>query len=400
MIRARDFVERARHLGYGWYAGVPCSFLTPFIDYVIDDPHLTYVSSANEGDAVAAAAGTFLGGVPAVAMLQNSGLGNAVNPLASLTHPFRIPVLLVITWRGEPERGDEPQHALMGRATGALLDLLAIPWEVFPTDPAQVAPALGRAHEHLRAEGRPYAFVMRKGSVAPYAPSAPAAAYRATARRAAVQRYAGARRPSRGEALERVLARTGEGRTVIVATTGYTGRQLYALADRPNHLYMVGSMGCASALGLGLAMTRPDLRVVVIDGDGAALMRMGNLATAGAYAGGNLVHLLFDNEAHESTGGQATVSPGVDFAEMAAACGYARVAGGESLALVDALLDDPASADAAGGPAFGHLKIRPGTPSGLPRPSVGPEAVRRRLMAHIGSAAVHAERAATPGPRA
>ena len=142
---------------------------------------------------------------------------------------------------------------------------------------------------------------------------------------------------------------------------------------------MVGSMGCVSSLGLGLSLVRPDLQVVIIDGDGAALMRMGNFATVGAYGGRNLIHILLDNEVHDSTGGQATVSPAISFAQIAQACGYGITFEGDDLALVDALF---ATVDHHK-PRFGHLKIRPGTIKDLPRPSLHPEAVRQRLMNHL-----------------
>ncbi|HDR8874037.1 TPA: phosphonopyruvate decarboxylase, partial [Burkholderia territorii] len=168
MIEAAQFVEAARERGFDWYAGVPCSYLTPFINYVLQDPTLHYLSAANEGDAVALIAGATLGGKRGIAMMQNSGLGNAVSPLTSLTWTFRLPQLLIVTWRGQPGVADEPQHALMGPITPAMLDTMEIPWETFPTDPEQVGPALDRAIAHMDATGRPYALVMQKGSVAPY----------------------------------------------------------------------------------------------------------------------------------------------------------------------------------------------------------------------------------------
>src|ERR1700687_2500944 len=174
MIDARTFVEAARARGFGWYAGVPCSYLTPFIDYVLEDSSLRYVSMANEGDAVAFIAGVALGGTAhgshgrGIAMMQNSGLGNAVSPLTSLTWTFRLPQLLIITWRGQPGVADEPQHALMGPICPAMLDAMQIPWELFPTDTDAIGPALDRATAHMDDTGRPYALVMQKGSVAPY----------------------------------------------------------------------------------------------------------------------------------------------------------------------------------------------------------------------------------------
>src|SRR5579862_1286697 len=171
MIEARDFVEAARARGFEWYAGVPCSYLTPFINYVLQDPSLHYVSMANEGDAVALIAGVTLSGARGgrgVAMMQNSGLGNAVSPLTSLTWTFRLPQLLIVTWRGQPGVPDEPQHALMGPITPTMLDTMEIRWELFPTEPEDIGPALDRAMAHMDATGKPYALVMQKGSVASY----------------------------------------------------------------------------------------------------------------------------------------------------------------------------------------------------------------------------------------
>src|SRR6201985_107540 len=171
MLEAREFVEAARARGFRWYAGVPCSYLTPFINYVLQDPQLHYVSMANEGDAVALIAGVSLSGSRGgrgVSMMQNSGLGNAVSPLTSLTWTFRLPQLLIVTWRGQPGVPDEPQHALMGPITPAMLDTMEIRWELFPTDAAAIGPALDRAIAHMDATGRPHAVVMQKGSVAPY----------------------------------------------------------------------------------------------------------------------------------------------------------------------------------------------------------------------------------------
>ncbi len=188
MIEAAQFVEAARKRGFDWYAGVPCSYLTPFINYVLQDPTLHYVSAANEGDAVALVAGATLGGRRGIAMMQNSGLGNAVSPLTSLTWTFKLPQLLIVTWRGKPGEHDEPQHALMGPITPQMLDTMEIPWELFPTEADQIAPALDRAIRHMDETGRPYALVMQKGSVASY-PLKDAPMPRARARRR--------RRPSR-----------------------------------------------------------------------------------------------------------------------------------------------------------------------------------------------------------
>ncbi len=394
MIEAREFVEAAGERGFEWYAGVPCSFLTPFINYVLQDASLRYLSMANEGDAVALIAGIALarGTGPArrrgVSMMQNSGLGNAVSPLTSLTWTFRLPQLLVVTWRGQPGVADEPQHALMGPITPAMLETMEIPWELFPTQSAAIGPALDRATAHMDESGRPYALVMQKGSVAAYAlgPGRAGAGMRSSERTFAAAVSSGGRsapeaRPSRRDALREIVAHTPSASTVVLASTGYCGRELYAIEDRPNQLYMVGSLGCVVPLALGFALARPDLRVLALDGDGAALMRLGAFATVGAYGPPNLTHLLLDNGVHDSTGGQATVSPSTSFAQIAAACGYASSLETDDLGEIAAWLDAPPR----GGPRFARLLIRPGTPHDLPRPSIAPFDVKRRLMRHFGA---------------
>ncbi|MGR8918758.1 MAG: phosphonopyruvate decarboxylase [Gammaproteobacteria bacterium] len=381
MIHARDFVAAAAERGFASYAGVPCSFLTPFINYVIGDDALSYVSAANEGDAVAIAAGASIGGQRSVAMMQNSGLGNAVSPLTSLTYTFRIPILVICTHRGAPGVRDEPQHELMGAITPQLFETMQVPWSTFPREVDDIAPALDAIDARAAAESRPYGLIMQKGTCEPCALPAQAPAPRRAP--AAVQgEFGEPRRLSREAVLRAVIDRTDPAGTVVIATTGFTGRELWALDDRPNQLYMVGSMGCASSLGLGLALARPDLHVVVVDGDGAALMRLGNLATVGAYRPPNLTHLLLDNEAHDSTGAQATVSAATDFAGVAAASGYAQVRRGDTLDALGGAFD--ASGD---GPGFVHLKIATGTLADLPRPDIGPADVLARLRSHIGSAA-------------
>ena len=379
MIEAEAFTAAALARGFDTYSGVPCSYLTPFINYAIQSDSLRYIGAANEGDAVAIAAGATLGGHRAVAMFQNSGLGNAVSPLTSLTWTFRIPILLIVSWRGQPGGPeDEPQHELMGAVTPEQLELMDISWRSFPDNAAAIAPALATAEAHMAETGRPFALVMSKGAVAPgrlvESPEVPP--------------HAPARPPAlsssppdwtRRDALAALQAAVGP-ETVVIASTGFAGRELYALDDRDNQLYMVGSMGCASSLGLGLALARPDRQVVVVDGDGAALMRLGAMATIGAEAPANLCHLLIDNGMHESTGGQATASATTDFCAVAAACGYSRVGRAVDAPGLTELL-----APIAAGPRFIHLPVKPGTPDNLPRPTVSPEAVAQRFRDHLGA---------------
>ena len=378
MIEADDFIGPAKAMGFKTWAGVPCSFLTPFINRVIDDPEMSYISSANEGDAVATASGAAVGGQPAVAMMQNSGLGNAISPLSSLNWVFRIPILLIITLRGEPGLPDEPQHELMGQITGDLLDKLQIPWAYFPRHADDIAGMLEAARWQMDRTARPYAFIMRKGSVAPsplqsqWQPGSRPQPYKAQSEQFDNEL------PSRQQALQTVIANTSLQNSLVIATTGFTGRELFALDDRPNQLYMVGSMGCATSFGLGLALAQPNRQLVVVDGDGAALMRMGNMATLGAYGPQNLRHLLLDNGVHDSTGGQATVSKGLSFAAIASACGYRHTTESSSLQELEQFLSGRQ------GPDFLQLHIQKGAPEQLPRPGQKPADVCRRLMAHLG----------------
>ncbi|MBX3258717.1 MAG: phosphonopyruvate decarboxylase [Labilithrix sp.] len=383
MIEAKSFVETAKLAGFSLYTGVPCSYVKPFINYVIDAPDLSYVGAANEGDAVAIATGAELGGRRAIVMMQNSGLGNAVSPLTSLNAIFKIPTLLIVTLRGEPGGPkDEPQHELMGQITTKMLETMNVAWSFFPTEEGEVAGALERAVSHMAKTELPYAFVMKKDSVAPHKltsrptarelPPAPASAEVAFPANASD-------RPTRAEALQAVQRVTAT--DLVVATTGFTGRELYACEDRPNQLYMVGSMGCASVFGLGLAQARPDRRVVVLDGDGALLMRLGGLATIGYERPQNLVHVLLDNEAHDSTGTQSTVTHSVDLGGCARACGYPTVQRVTTAGELEAAL-----ADRTAGLRFIHLKTKPGAPADLVRPKVTPREVAARLRAHLKEA--------------
>lgn len=383
MLNASDFLTVAHDRGFAVISGTPCSYLRPLINAAIEDRRFLFRDAVNEGDAVALAAGATLGGARAIVMFQNSGLGNAVNALTSLCFPFRVPLLLIVTHRGEPGgEHDEPQHEQMGRITTDLLATLEIPWAQFPVDAAAAATVLDLAVAHFERESRPFALVMSKGAVADYelqarafgsVPAERSLTFRETFTRSPRERI------SRTEALAalRSARRPDE---VLIATTGYTGRELYALGDDPWNLYVVGSMGSASALGLGLALRQPQRPVTIVEGDGAVLMRMGNLATLGAYAPASLRHVVLDNEAHDSTGGQATVSPKVSFAAVAQACGYRRVLGTDDpVAFSQALAEPPGD-----GPTFMHLRVRPGAPKTLPRPAVTPVEVYRRLQRWLG----------------
>jgi len=378
MITAADFLEPARGLGYDFYSGVPCSFLTPLINRVISDPKLYYVGAASEGEAMAIAAGAWLAGRKTVVMCQNSGLGNMVNPLTSLNWPFRIPSLLIVTWRGKPGLKDEPQHELMGRVTNQLLDTIRVPHAAFPRSPGEIPGVLETAEQHIAETGLPFALIMEKGSVHDEPLDQPALTPPLAGQ--LKDRSNCGPRPVRATVLQKLLDIVPED-AAIIATTGKTGRELFTLDDRRQQLYQVGSMGCASAMGLGVALNTSH-PVVVIDGDGAALMKMGTLATIGAYRPDNLVHLVLDNGVHDSTGGQATVSPGVSFAAAAGACGYPESHLCDSLdGFVTALKDGLAGAK----PCLIHLRIAPGSLSPLGRPTVTPDHVARRFREFLAS---------------
>lgn len=372
MIKADQFLEPAKKAGFSFFTGVPCSFLTPLINRVIGDDGLDYVAAASEGEAVAIAAGSWLAGKRAAVICQNSGLGNAINPLTSLNHPFRIPVLLVVTWRGGPGLKDEPQHELMGEITPGMLDVMGIPHLPFPKAEGEIEAALVEADAHMNATGMPFAFIMEKGDVAkePLDASAPAPRPRG----ARDDRCTGGDAPARMATMERMLSVLPE-EAGIIATTGKCGRELFTLADRRQHLYQVGSMGCAAPMALGSALNtkRP---VIALDGDGAALMKLGAMATVGAYGPDNLVHLVLDNGTYDSTGGQPTVSESVDFASVAVACGYAGAAACDDLNGFEAALT---AALNEGGPRLIHMKIAKGSMSDLGRPTVHPSEVARRF---------------------
>ena len=369
MIDPIAWVEAGQAEGATLWTGVPCSYLKSLIDCVISHPQLDYVPAANEGDAVAIAAGAWLGGGLGVALMQNSGLGNAVNPLTSLLQPFAIPMLLLVTWRGQPGGpADEPQHELMGEITPGMLDLMQIPYELLPEDQNEAVECLRRQLRAAREHRRCQAVVIPSGRFARHPPTP---ALEAKALAGVVPPPAQARL-TRSQMLQGLLKIWKAG-DLVVATTGYTGRELYALDDRDQHLYLVGSMGCASSLGLGLALRRPQNRIWVLDGDGALLMRMGALSTVGWMRPDNLVHVLLDNQVHESTGAQGTISASLDFCEIAHGCGYPN--------LLRWSQPEPVKFS---GLTFIHAPILPGIAEALPRPKQKPREVADRFRAVQG----------------
>ena len=371
-MEAASFLEEARRHGFDFYTGVPCSFLTPLIDQLSTNMSPVHVGASSEGEAVAIASGAWLAGRSPVVYCQNSGLGNSVNPLTSLNFPFRIPLLLMVTLRGQPGMSDEPQHELMGEITTALLNLMRINWCELPSSATELADALGSAKVQLRSSCLPFALLVKKDVFEGAQPSAAAQERQFAGEIVDLRTHESL--VTRLSALERFLAIVPADAAVIV-TTGKCGRELFTLCDRSQHLYQVGSMGCASAMALGVALNSPR-PVVVLDGDGAALMKLGNLSTIGAHQPENLVHVILDNQSHDSTGGQATSSANVNFASVAAACGYAGAFSADTLTTFETALQ---SAFQKPGPTLIHLKVKPGSMSNLGRPTVAPFEVARRF---------------------
>ena len=368
--------------GFDFYAGVPCSFLSGLINYAINSRE--YVMAANEGDAVAVCAGAWLGGKKPVALMQNSGLGNAVSPLTSLNAVFRIPVLGFVSLRGEPGIADEPQHELMGPITGSMLETMNVDYAVLSAREDEALAQLKAAGECVAA-GKPFFFIVKKdvfSKVELDENKKPAA------------------RPelcSRVDMLKAVKEGAGT-ESLYLATTGFTGRELYELGDDQNNLYMAGSLGCVSSLALGLSLARPAAPVVVLDGDGSLLMRTGSLAVNAWYLAGapgenagndknietgqrgGMFHVLFDNFSHESTGGQFTVSPGVDFPALAKAAGYPTVV---KAASPEALKAAVRGWRRSGGLVFAYCPVALRKTKELSRPAVKPPEVTKRFVAFI-----------------
>ncbi len=375
MLHTQSYGDSLKQKGFDFYSGVPCSFLKNLINYSIND--CRYVMAANEGDAVAICAGAYLGGHKSVVLMQNSGLTNATSPLTSLNYTFRIPVLGFVSLRGEPGLADEPQHELMGTITEKFLDVMQIPWQYLSGDMAEAEKQLQHADKIIE-NGQSFFFVVKKDTfddVELKQKSLP------SVQNAHLKGFTGTgQRPTRLSVLER-LNNLKDADTVMLATTGTTGRELYEIEDAPNYLYMVGSMGCIGSMALGLALARPDKKVIAIDGDGALLMRMGSLATNACYAPRNMLHILLDNNCHDSTGGQATASHNVDFAKVAAACGYANayhVDGTDALEQrIKEWKQDPTL-------TFIHLQTAKGSKKNLGRPKVKPYEVKERLMKFLG----------------
>lgn len=377
MITASSFINECVKQGYQHFTGTPCSYLKPFINYVIDDPSVEFLEASNEGDAVALASGLWLAGNKSVVMFQNSGLGNAVNPITSLSQTMGIPFLGIVTHRGEPNGpSDEPQHELMGEITEELLTLMKIPFAEFPTEVDQVEEALNAATVMIEKERRPFFFIMKKGSVEDYEGNF--ALPNDTFKNYPIDEYldeSSFEENTRTKVLDLIRSRTNQSSPLVI-TTGKSGRELFELDDNKRNFYMVGSMGCALSIGFGISHVKRDENVIVIDGDGAFLMRLGSMSYRNQVHCSNLVHIVLDNGCHDSTGGQRSFSEMVDFCGVAKSFGFRKIFDIHSLSTLENALSGLKPSE---GPYFLRVKILPGSPKTLGRPTVKPCDVSHRL---------------------
>lgn len=371
---AKVFLEGIKNLGVGRYYGVPDSQLGAFCDllfmeYGVDREHIV---AANEGGAVGLAAGHYLAtGKPALVYMQNSGIGNAVNPIASLLNGavYAIPCIFVIGWRGEPGTKDEPQHVFQGEVTLPLLDVLDIAYFVMSkeTTDEEFAAFLGQADANVKL-GRSSAFIIRKGAL--------------TAQNKAV--YQNSNAMPRETAI-RIIAENADERDVFVSTTGKASRELFEIREaqgkgHSRDFLMVGSMGHASMIALGIAMEKPGRRVWCIDGDGAMVMHLGNALIAARQKCGNMVHVVLNNGAHETVGGMPVAKGEPDFCAIGKTFGYdlcRRVA--DEAGLKRCISE----VKARQGPALIEVMVALGARADLGRPTTTPKENRQALMEYL-----------------
>jgi phosphonopyruvate decarboxylase len=376
MISPKEFHSTLSASGVEFFTGVPDSLLKEFCSYVdAVMPPQAHVIAANEGSAVALAAGYYLGTgrIPLVYM-QNSGLGNSVNPLLSLVdrEVYSLPMVLLIGWRGEPGVRDEPQHLKQGRVMPALLDSMEIPWREIDGDPFSAANAASWAAETALKLSAPVALLVRKGAFEKAEESSkPIPLEGATMLREA--------------AVEVISSSLQEG-TVVISTTGMISRELYEVRLRQGQnsardFLTVGSMGHASQIAMGIALSRPDVEVVCIDGDGSALMHMGGLATLGSSGLSNITHIVLNNGVHDSVGGQPTVANQVSLTDIARACNY--VVPSKSVYSEDDLRRKLHDLYLKKGPKFMEVRVVPGSRKDLGRPAESPVRNRDIFLASL-----------------
>lgn len=317
MIDSKELYNLFKQYNFNYFVGVPDSTFKDWMKFLNEtNESLTHRRAAIERDAMAWASGYYIAtGKTGIVYMQNSGLGNIVNPLTSLTDPevYNIPILFMIGWRGEPGAKDEPQHAKMGRITRELLDLLEIKNDFLPDNIEDAERVIKNASRYITQNNHPYALLIRQGMFAEYKSKQEKRELRGIKREEAIC----------------LIMDSLSGDEVIVSTTGKTSRELfeYRESKKQGHqkdFLMVGSMGCAAAFAAEIALQKPNKKVIVLDGDGAIIMSAGSLSTIGHYVPRNLCHIVFDNGSYESTGGQPTTSSTIDFVKLALANGYQK----------------------------------------------------------------------------
>ncbi|MDO0824284.1 phosphonopyruvate decarboxylase [Desulfosporosinus nitroreducens] len=356
MLNQKLIYEILLENGVAFFTGVPDSYLNGFCNYVLNHaPEGTNVIAANEGNAIGIASGHYFATkeIPLVYM-QNSGLGNTVNPLASLVdeHVYAVPMILLIGWRGQPGTGDWAQHELQGEITPGILELMHIPYTILEDDDEKIADVLCHAVIEAKKNRKPYALIAPKGVMAGEKLNNKDQTYPL----------------SREEAIEVVLDNMPKD-TVYSATTGRATRELFFLRERRhesqnNDFLNVGSMGHASSVALGIAMAKPDKNVVCFDGDSAAMMHLGAMTMASRHNVPNFMHIVLNNGAHESVGGQPSVGQLINFTKIAEACEYKTVGHpvttkGELVEAIKVLLQKPTA-------SFIDVRIHKGLSRNLP----------------------------------
>lgn len=370
MLSCKAFLDLLREYDINFFAGVPDSLLGSFIAFLTDHiPEKNNIIACNEGNAIACVTGYYLGtGKPGAVYMQNSGLGNCINPLTSLADKevYSIPMLLIVGWRGEPGTEDEPQHRKQGRVTCGMLENLEIPYSILPNSIEETRQILKTAVQHMIKEQCPYALLVRKGAFEPY-----------TLQSKKTTCYP----LKREEAIKIVVSNLKE-TDVIVSTTGKTSRELFELRKRLQQghtcdFLTVGSMGHASAIAMGIALQQPKRNVYCFDGDGALIMHMGSLASIGKFHPSNFRHVVFNNFAHESVGGQPTLADVLDIPAIAEASGYETCFSATTEAEIKERLE---AIQNAAGPSLLEIRVDIGSRGDLGRPETTPKENKEEFM--------------------
>ena len=373
MIRPSFFYNLLSEYGIEFYAGVPDSLLKNLCAYITDNADKkNNIIAANEGGAIGLAAGYHLatGGIPVVYM-QNSGLGNTINPLLSLTDKevYNMPVLLVIGWRGEPNVHDEPQHIKQGKVTIPLPDCMGTSTEIIADNENDLQTQIANAVNYMKTTNEVFALVVKKGDFESY-----------KLKNSRQYDYA----LEREEAIQMVAASMDKN-AVVVSTTGKISRELFEYRENSEHAHhrdflTVGSMGHASQIALGIALNKPDRNIYCFDGDGAVIMHMGSMGIVGEMAPKNFFHIVFNNGAHDSVGGQPTIGLNIDIPNIAACCGYKKVISVEKREELQEILTSLAANE---GPVLLEIKVKKGSRDNLGRPTTTPIENKTALMDFI-----------------